>query len=89
MVALKGWSWGWPKARATGKKGVAPVESRLLIVSAPHGDRHLRDAKGSFISKAFKTDHETRSKQITHTQKNLKREILSLYICVDLNVDLK
>lgn len=82
MVGLK----GWPKARATGKKGVAPVGSRLLIVSAPHGDRHPRDAKGFFISKAFKTDHETRSKQIT---KNLKGEILSLYICVDLNVDLK
>lgn len=83
MVGLK----GWPKARATGKKGVAPAGSRLLlIVSAPHGDRHPRDANGSFISKAFKTDHETRSKQIT---KNLKGEILSLYICVELNVDLK
>lgn len=82
MVGLK----GWPKARATGKKGVAPVGSRLLIVSARHGDRHPRDAKGSFISKAFKADHEARSKQITN---NLKGEILSLYICVDLNVDLK
>lgn len=86
MVGLKGWPLGWPKARATGKKGVAPMGSRLRIVSAPHGDRHLRDAKGSFISKAFKTDHEARSKQIT---KILKEEILSLYICVDLNADLK
>lgn len=82
MVGLK----SWPKTRATGKKGVAPVGSRLLIVSAPHGDRHPRDAKGSFISKAFKIDHEARGKEITN---NLKGEILSLYICVDLNVDLK
>lgn len=85
MIGFKGWPFSWPKTRATRKKGVAPMGVRLLGMSAPHGDRHLKDARGSFIHKAFKASHEARSQQIT----NLKGEISSVYICVSLNVDLK
>lgn len=60
-------------------------------VQDPHhvcscGYRHLRDARGSFISKAFKTDHEARSKQITN---NLKGDTVSVYVSVDLTLILK